>query len=244
MNHPAIEESRIAAILLKKHELPPLPYAYTALEPAIDARTMTLHHDNHHKTYVEKLNAALEKFPDFRQYSALWLLRNLDKVPKEIRTAVQQNAGGHVNHNLFWRAMKPASPGNAGAQGEPKGLLRDAINRDFGSFTAFKTQFEEAGAKLFGAGWVWLVRTLQDGGKLEVITTSGHDHPLVQHHYPLLLNDVWEHAYYLHYESRRADYLKAWWPLVDWERAAHCFEISGHSAAQRREAEGGDLLAA
>ena len=237
MNNLASEDLRTAGIILKKHQLPPLKYDYAALEPYIDSRTMMLHHDIHHGMYVEKLNAALEKFPDLRNSSALWLLRNLDKVPNEIRIAVHHNAGGHVNHSMFWRAMKP------GAAGEPKGLLREAINRDFGSVAKFKTRFEEAGAKLFGSGWVWLTRTRQDGGKLEVITTSGHDHPMMQDRFPLLLNDVWEHAYYLQYESRRSDYLNAWWSVVNWEEAVRRFELSDDSAEELWEAEEGHRLA-
>jgi len=236
VNQLANQDLRPAGIVLKGHQLPPLKYDYAALEPCIDSRTMKLHHDVHHGSYVEKLNAALEKFPDLRHSPALWLLRNLDKVPAEIRIAVHHNAGGHVNHSLFWRAMKP------GAAGEPKGLLREAINRDFGSVAKFKTRFEEAGARLFGSGWVWLVRTRQDGGKLEVITTSCHDHPMMQDSFPLLVNDVWEHAYYLKYESRRPDYLKAWWSVVDWEEAARRLDLSGDSAEELREAEGGHLL--
>lgn len=221
---------------LKQHQLPPLNYDYAALEPHINSRTMVLHHDAHHGSYVEKLNAALTKFPDLRGFSALWLLRNLDKVPKEIRTAVHHNAGGHVNHSTFWRAMKP------GVAGEPKGALREAVNRDFGSLAQFKKRFEEEGTKLFGSGWVWLVRTPKDGGKLEVITTAGHDHPMMQDRFPILLNDVWEHAYYLHYENRRPDYLKAWWALVDWDEAARLFDLSENSAEGLWEAEGGHLL--
>jgi Fe-Mn family superoxide dismutase len=220
----------------KKHQLPPLKYDYAALEPHIDARTMKLHHDVHHASYVGKLNAALEKFPDFRTFSALWLMRNLQKVPAEIRTEVHHNAGGHLNHSLFWRAMKP------GAVKEPTGLLRDAINRDFGSLGQFRTAFEEAGAKLFGSGWVWLARSRQAGGKLEVVTTSGHDHPVMQDRFALLLNDVWEHAYYLQYESRRPEYLKAWWAVVDWEEAARRFELSDDDAEELWEAEGGQVL--
>lgn len=238
MNLLAIGGSHAAAISHKTHELPPLPYAYAALEPVIDARTMTLHHDNHHATYVEKLNAALEKFPDLRQYSALWLLRNLHKVPQEIRLAVQHNAGGHVNHSLYWRAMKP------GVMTQPAGALLAQINRTFGSFDAFKTQFEKAGNDLFGAGWVWLARDSHDDGNLKVITTPGHDHPMMHNYYPLLLNDVWEHAYYLRYENRRAAYLKAWWSVVDWEQAARCFELSDNASDECWEAEGGHLLAA
>ena len=220
----------------RKHQLPPLKYDYEALQPHIDARTMKLHHDVHHGSYVEKLNAALEKFPELRSFSALWLLRNLQKVPAEIRTEVHHNAGGHVNHSMFWRAMKP------GAAKDPKGMLLDAINRDFGSLAQFKARFEEAGAKLFGSGWVWLARTRQEGGKLEVVTTSGHDHPMMQDRFPLLLNDVWEHAYYLQYESRRPEYLKAWWAVVDWEEAARRFEVSDDSGEEVWEAEGGQVL--
>ena len=237
MNQLASKDLRPAGSIPKKHQLPRLKYDYAALEPHINSRTMMLHHDKHHGSYVEKLNAALEKFPDFRDTPALWLLRNLDKVPHEIRTAVHHNAGGHVNHSMFWQAMKP------GAAGEPTGPLREAINRDFGSVSVFKTKFEEAGASLFGSGWVWLARTRQDGGKLEVITTSGHDHPMMQDRFPLLLNDVWEHAYYLQYESRRPEYLKAWWSVVDWEEAARRFDLSDNSAEELWEAEGGHLLA-
>lgn len=238
MNKLASEDLRPTATVLRKHQVPPLKYHYGALEPHINSRTMKLHHDIHHGSYVEKLNAALEKFPDLRDYPALWLLCNLDKVPKEIRIAVHNNAGGHVNHSMFWRAMKP------GAAGEPKALLREAINRDFGSLGGFKTRFEEAGTGLFGSGWVWLARTRQDGGKLEVITTSGHDHPMMQDRFPLLLNDVWEHAYYLQYESRRSEYLKTWWSVVDWDEAARRFDLSGDSAEELWEAEGGHLVAA
>ena len=219
-----------------KHHLPPLKYDYVALEPYIDSRTMILHHDNHHASYVKKLNEALEDFPDFRDCSALWLLLNLEKIPKEIRETVHHNAGGHVNHSMFWRAMKP------GTTGEPKGLLREAVNRDFGSFADFKTQFEEKGSKLFGSGWVWLTRTRQNGGKLEIITTDGHDHPMMKNRFPLLLNDVWEHAYYLKYENRRPDYLKAWWSVVDWEQAAKCFERSDSSIEELLLAEDEHLL--
>ena len=237
MNQSATEDLRPGGTILKKHQLPALKYDYAALEPCIDSRTLMLHHDIHHGGYVDKLNAALEKFPDLRDCTALWLLRNLDKVPEEIRIAVRHNAGGHVNHSLFWRAMKP------GAAGEPKGLLREAIDRDFGSVAEFKARFEVEGARLFGSGWVWLARSRQEGGKLEVITTSGHDHPTMQDRFPLLLNDLWEHAYYLHYESRRPDYLKAWWSVVDWEEAARRFELADNSAEKLWEAEGGQLLA-
>jgi superoxide dismutase, Fe-Mn family len=220
-----------------KHVLPPLPYDYAALEPHIDAQTMMLHHDQHHASYVANLNSTLEKFPELHEHNALWLLLNLSKVPQKIRTAVRNNAGGHVNHSLFWRAMSPA------ASGAPADALADAIDRDFGSLEQFKGRFAEAGGKLFGSGWVWLARAQQDGGRLQVYTTSGHDNPLMQGHFPILVNDVWEHAYYLKHENRRGDYLKGWWPVVNWVEAAGRFEHSDHSAEQDWEGEGGSLRA-
>ncbi len=223
---------------IAKHVLPPLPYETAALEPHMDARTMMLHHGKHHAAYVEKLNTALEAFPDLQQKSALWLLLNLAKLPKDIRMAVRNNAGGHVNHSLFWQAMTP------GGGGAPTGPLADAIKHDFGSFELFKARFDKAGETLFGSGWVWLARAQKDGGRLEVITTSGHDNPLMQGRYPLLLNDVWEHAYYLKHENRRADYLHGWWQVVNWPEAARRFARSDHSAEQNWEAEGGQLLSA
>ena len=220
-----------------KHVLPPLPYDHAALEPHIDARTMILHHDKHHANYVTNLNAVLEKFPELHERSATWLLLNLAKVPEAARTAVGNNAGGHLNHSLFWQIMSPAGGG------APAGLLADAIKRDFGSFEQFKARFAEAGGKVFGSGWVWLARTQKDGGKLQVYTTAGHDSPLMQGHFPLLVNDVWEHAYYLKHENRRPDYLNAWWAVANWEEVARRFEISDHSAEQDWEDEGGLVLA-
>jgi len=222
-----------------KHLLPPLPYDYAALEPHIDARTMILHHNKHHASYVANLNSVLGEFPELHERTALWLLLNSSKVPKEIRTVVRNNIGGHVNHSFFWRNMCPA------AGGAPTGLLVDAINHDFGSLKQFKTQFTEAGAKLFGSGWVWLARTQpDDGGSLQVYTTSGHDNPLMRGHWPVMVNDVWEHAYYLKYENRRVDYLNAWWSVVNWEEIALRFDRSEHSAEQRWETEGGHILRA
>lgn len=219
-----------------KHVLPRLGYDYADLQPCIDARTMALHHDLHHGAYVDKLNLVLEGFPQLRQYSALWLLLNLDQVPAQIRDAIRHNAGGHVNHSLFWRAMAPAGGG------EPEGELADAIARDFGGIEALKTAFEKAGSEVFGSGWVWLVRVNEDGGRLAVTTTAGHDHPLMRGEFPILLNDVWEHAYYLHYETQRGDYLAAWWSVVDWKEAARRYELSNHVAEKIWEAEGGHLL--
>ena len=221
----------------KKHQLPPLQYDYAALEPTIDARTMMLHHDNHHGGYVKKLNEALEKTPEFQDKSAAWLLCNLDQLPTSIKTAVHSNAGGHVNHSMFWKAIKQSGVN------EPKGPLRDAINRDFGSFDEFKKCFEDEGAKVFGSGWVWLVCSLKNGANMQVITTSGHDNPLMQNLLPVLLNDVWEHAYYLRYENRRPDYLKAWWTVVDWDHASDCFEKRSQSVAEILTAENERFLA-
>jgi len=204
------------------HQLPALPYPHAALEPYIDARTMQLHHGEHHARYVEELNGALAPFPDLRSKSALWLLLNLRKLPPEIRVAVRSSAGGHVNHSLLWQAMSPSGGG------VPVGALGDAIARDFGAFDQFKARFEQAGAALRGSGWVWLARTLKNG-KLEVVTTTAHDHPQMHGRFPLLLNDLWEHAYYLKHEDRRGDYLAGWWPVVNWPEAARRYERSEHS---------------
>ncbi|MEO8135956.1 MAG: superoxide dismutase [Betaproteobacteria bacterium] len=203
------------------HVLPPLPYDYAALEPVIDARTMTLHHDKHHATYVDKLNAALEPYAELRRRSVPWLLMNSDAVPEPIRAAVRNNGGGHLNHSLFWRLMTPTQGG------APTGVLADAVKKAFGSLEEFRTRFDDAGAKLFGSGWVWLVIGREQGSEkpgLEIVTTTGHDNPIQQGKYPLLLNDVWEHAYYLKYENRRPDYLKSWWDIVNWKEVASRFE--------------------
>lgn len=218
------------------HVLPALPYDHAALEPHIDARTMTLHHDMHHASYVKKLNAALEKHPALHEHSAVWLLLHPGEIPEEARTAVRNNAGGHVNHRMFWRAMSPAG------SGEPKGALAAAIKRDFGSFKEFKAAFDEAGEKVFGSGWVWLVRTQAGDGKLEVLTTPGHGNPLVQGHFPLLVNDVWEHAYYLKHENRRPEYLQGWWPIVDWDEAGRRLERATLPLEQRWNGDGGMVL--
>lgn len=241
LKNPAAPAKSVGAAVTEnraRHVLPRLGYDYDDLQPSIDTRTMTVHHDLHHGAYVEKLNLALEGYPDLQRYSALWLLLNLDQVPEEIRDPVHHNAGGHVNHSLFWRAMKPAGGG------APEGELAEAIDRDFGSFDTFKTAFEKAGSGVFGSGWVWLVRVHDNGGKLAVTTTPGHDHPMMQGQFPVLLNDVWEHAYYLHYESQRGDYLKAWWSVVDWKEATRRYELSNHAAEKIWEAEGEHLLTA
>ncbi|HIK27706.1 MAG: superoxide dismutase [Oscillatoriaceae bacterium SKW80] len=190
-------------------ELPPLPYAYNALEPYIDERTMQFHHDKHHAAYVKNLNDALNKHPELKSKSVEELLRDIKSVPEDIRTTVRNNGGGHVNHSMFWKIMKP----NGG--GEPTGAIADAIKTTFGSFENFQKQFNEAGNKQFGSGWVWLVRT--STGKLQIMTTPNQDSPLMEGYYPIMGNDVWEHAYYLKYQNRRGDYLAAWWNVVNWD---------------------------
>jgi Fe-Mn family superoxide dismutase len=190
------------------HEVPPLPYDYSALEPTIDTQTMHLHHDKHHLAYVTNLNAALEKAPELQGKSAEDLLRNLNSVPEAIRPAVRNNGGGHVNHSMFWKIMGP----NAG--GEPTGEIADAIKSTFGDFNTFKEKFNDAGVKQFGSGWAWLVKG--SDGKLAVTSTPNQDSPLSQGQFPVLGNDVWEHAYYLKYQNRRPEYLKEWWNVVNW----------------------------
>ena len=193
------------------YQLPALPYDHAALEPYIDAETMHLHHDKHHQTYVNNLNAAVANHPELAAKSVDELLANLAAVPEEIRAAVRNQGGGVANHAIFWTIM--GKPGTPGVGGEPTGPIAEQIQADFGSYEAFKKAFNDAAAKLFGSGWGWLV--YQDG-KLKVVTTSNQDTPLSQGLYPILLNDVWEHAYYVKYRNVRADYLVAWWSVVNW----------------------------
>ncbi len=200
------------------YEVPPLPYDYAALEPTIDAVTMHLHHDKHHQAYVNNANGALEKHPELAQKSADDLLRDLNAIPEDVRGVLRNNAGGHSNHSMFWAIMAPQ--GNGGG-GTPEGPLAAQIKADFGDFEAFKKTFNEATAKQFGSGWGWLV---WQGGKLKVITTPNQDSPFSQGLYPILGNDVWEHAYYLSYQNRRPDYLAAWWNVVNWTEVAKRFE--------------------
>lgn len=193
-------------------ELPPLPYAEDALEPHIDARTMSIHHDKHHAAYTNNLNAALEGHADLANKSIEELLANLDAVPESIRTTVRNNGGGYANHNLFWTVMGP----NGG--GKPGGALGEAIAAEFGSFDSFKEAFAKAAATRFGSGWAWLY--VDSAGKLVVGSTANQDTPLMEGNTPILGLDVWEHAYYLHYQNRRPDYVSAWWNVVNWDAVA------------------------
>ena len=188
--------------------LPDLPYAHDALEPTIDARTMQIHHGKHHQGYTNKLNAAIEG-TSLEGKSIEDILRNMDSVPSDIKTAVRNNGGGYANHTLFWRVMSP----NGG--GEPSGALADAIDEAFGSFDDFKEQFASAATGQFGSGWAWLVA--DEDGNLHVYGTANQDSPYMQGHTPLLGLDVWEHAYYLHYQNKRGDYVSNWWNVVDWD---------------------------
>lgn len=199
-------------------EVPALPYAYDALEPHIDETTMHLHHDKHHQAYVTNLNAAMDKHPELASHSPEDLVKNLATLPEDIKAAVRNNGGGHVNHTMFWESMGP----NAG--GEPTGALAEAITSTFGSFDAFKTQFNDAGVKRFGSGWSWLVKG--SDGKLAIVSTANQDNPLTDGHTPLLGNDVWEHAYYLKYQNRRPEYLAAWWNTVNWPVVGKRFDAA------------------
>ena len=194
------------------HALPDLPYAHDALEPTIDARTMEIHHGKHHQVYVNMLNGALEGHDDLARLSIEDLLRFIDSVPESIRGAVRNHGGGHANHSMFWTSMSP----NGG--GEPSGDLADAINDACGSFDEFKVAFQKAGLTRFGSGWAWLVAGSE--GDLSVYSTANQDSPLMRGDTPLLGVDVWEHAYYLNYQNRRADYLAAFWEVVDWSEVA------------------------
>lgn len=206
----------------KFHTLPQLPYAYDALEPVISKEIMELHHGKHHAAYVKNLNDALEKFPELFEKSAEELLKDLPAVPEEIRMAVRNNGGGHVNHSMFWEIMMPAA--SAQSYGEPKGALAEEITKAFGSFEDFKTKFNEAGAKRFGSGWVWLVKNKE--GALQIISTANQDNPMSEGLMPIMGNDVWEHAYYLQYKNVRPDYLKAWWGVVNWKEVEKRFANS------------------
>jgi Fe-Mn family superoxide dismutase len=194
------------------HTLPTLPYAYNALEPHIDAKTMEIHHTKHHKTYVDKLNEAIGKHPELASKTVEELLTGINEIPEDIRQAVKNHAGGHHNHSLFWLSM------GAGKGGAPTGVFADAINKTFTSFDGFKEAFTKEAVGRFGSGWAWLVK--QADGSLSVYSTANQDSPLMEGKVPLLGLDVWEHAYYLNYQNRRPDYITAWWNVVDWEAVA------------------------
>lgn len=199
-----------------QHTLPELPYGFDALEPHIDARTMEIHHGKHHAAYVSNLNGALEKYPHLYDFKLETLLRNLSSLPQEIQTAVRNNGGGHHNHSLFWKLLGQ----NQG--GTPRGELADEIKKAFQSFDQFKAAFSAAGATRFGSGWAWL--SLNRFGRLEVHSTPNQDSPLIEGFSPILGLDVWEHAYYLHYQNRRPDYIKAFWNLVNWNQAEENYQ--------------------
>ena len=189
------------------HSLPPLPYPFDALEPHIDKQTMEIHHGKHHAAYVNNLNAALEKHPDLQSKSVEDLIKGINTVPEDIRTAVRNNGGGHINHSMFWQIMGPK------AGGAPTGAIADAIKSSFGSFDAMKEQVAKAAIGRFGSGWAWVI---DQGGKLVIESTANQDSPLMEGKKPVFGVDVWEHAYYLKYQNRRPDYVTAWWNVVNW----------------------------
>ena len=189
--------------------LPPLPYGYDALEPHIDTQTMQIHHDKHHQAYVTNLNNALKDHADLQAKDIATLLKEINTVPEAIRTAVRNNGGGHYNHTMFWEIMKPGGPK------EPGGALGDAIKATFTSVDGLQEKMNDGGVKRFGSGWSWLI--VDGGGALQVLSTANQDCPLMDGHYPVMGIDVWEHAYYLKYQNKRPDYLKAWWNVVNWD---------------------------
>ncbi len=202
---------------LKMHTLIKLPYAYDALEPFLDARTMEIHHTKHHQTYVDKLNAALEKYPQLQSLTSLELISDLNRVPEDIRTAVRNNAGGDANHVMFFTMMGP----NKG--GKPVGKLATAIDAAFGSFEEFQKKFAAAAVGHFASGWAWL--SLDKAGNLLIETTPGHDNPVMVGRKPILVLDVWEHAYYLKHQNRRGDSVADWWKVLDWQQAEKNFSV-------------------
>ena len=199
------------------YELPPLPYPKEALEPHIDAQTMEIHHGKHHATYVTNLNKAIAGKADLEKKSIEELISNMNAIPEDIRGVVRNNGGGHANHSMFWRVMGPKSGG------APTGKLAEDINATFGNFDAFKEKFEAAGLSRFGSGWAWLI---VKGGKLEITSTPNQDNPLMDGNKPVLGCDVWEHAYYLKYQNKRADYLKGWWNVVNWSEVGKIYEAA------------------
>lgn len=215
-----IKESKIfkkPEELIMKHELPKLPYDYNALEPYVDEQTMNIHHTKHHQAYVNNLNAALDKHPELSDKTLLELIKDLSSVPEDIRTAVRNNGGGHLNHSMFWTLMQKA-------EGQmPEGSILEAINEKFGSFEEFKDVFSKAATTRFGSGWAWLV--LKDG-KLDVVSTANQDNPISDGLVPVLGLDVWEHAYYLKYQNRRPEYIENWFNVVNWKEVSKLYEAA------------------
>ncbi len=198
-----------------KYELPKLPYAYDALEPYIDSKTMEIHHTKHHQAYTDKLNAALDKYPEIADKSLEELLSDIEALPIDVRTAIRNNGGGYKNHNLFWEAMDPNS------NREPSGELMKAINSAFQSFDNFKEKFNEAAANRFGSGWAWLI--VLEGGVVDIISTANQDNPIMEGKNAILGLDVWEHAYYLNYQNRRPEYIQNWWNIVNWRKVGELY---------------------
>ncbi len=198
------------------YKLPPLPYAYDALEPYIDARTMEIHYTKHHQTYIDNVNSALAEYPEYQNKPIVELLKDIAQLPRPIQTSVRNNGGGHYNHTLFWTYMTPATT-------EPKGKLKDEIVKRFRSFEAFKDQFNDAAKGRFGSGWAWLC--LNPEGSLIIHSTPNQDSPILEGLTPLLGLDVWEHAYYLKYQNRRVDYIQAWWHVINWDKIEEDFLI-------------------
>jgi Fe-Mn family superoxide dismutase len=200
-------------------EVEPLQYDYNALEPYIDEQTMRLHHDKHYATYVTNLNGAIDKHPELGNKGLEELIRGINDVPEDVRTVVRNNGGGALNHAMFWRIMGP----NKG--GEPTGAIAGVINQNFGGFENFKAQFNDAGAKRFGSGWAWLIRT--SGGQYQITSTANQDSPFMDGNYPIFGNDVWEHAYYLKYQNRRPEYLQNWWNVINWDEVNNRLQQAG-----------------
>ena len=198
-----------------KYELPKLPYAYDALEPYIDAKTMEIHHTKHHQAYTDKLNAALDKYPEIANKPLEELLSDIEALPIDIRTAIRNNGGGYMNHNLFWEVMDPNS------NREPSGELMKAINSAFQSFDNFKEKFNETATNRFGSGWAWLI--VLEGGVVDVISTANQDNPIMEGKHAILGLDVWEHAYYLNYQNRRPEYIQNWWHIINWRKVQELY---------------------
>ena len=211
-------ESNLVAQADGEFTLPPLPYDYDALDDYIDSQTMTLHHDKHHASYVKKLNEAIVLHPELKGETIEQLLVDFVDLPQDIQTTVRNSGGGHANHSMFWAIMTPDS------QGEPSGEVAQAIAAKFGDFATFQSEFNSAGKKQFGSGWAWLV--MNQNGELEVTSTANQDSPLIEDMYPIMGNDVWEHAYYLKYQNKRGDYLDAWWNVVNWNEVENRYQAA------------------